>query len=33
MKTIMRYILAAVFGIAGIAHFTRTEGIKNIVLQ
>lgn len=31
MKTIMRYILAAVFGIAGIAHFTRTEGFKNIV--
>lgn len=31
MKTIMRYILAAVFGIAGVAHFTRTEGFTNIV--
>lgn len=31
MKVIMRYILAAVFGIAGVAHFTRTEGFTNIV--
>lgn len=31
MKTIMRLILAAVFGIAGVAHFTRSEGFKNIV--
>jgi len=31
MKIIMRYVLAAVFGIAGIAHFTRTEGFSNIV--
>lgn len=31
MKTIMRYILAGAFGIAGIAHFTRTEGFSNIV--
>lgn len=31
MKIIIRYILAVVFGIAGIAHFTRTEGFSNIV--
>lgn len=31
MKTLMRYILAAVFGVAGVVHFTRTEGFSNIV--
>lgn len=31
MKTIMRFILAAVFAIAGVAHFTRKENFINIV--
>ena len=31
MKTIMRFIFAAIFGIAGVVHFTRTEGFSNIV--
>lgn len=31
MKSVMRYILAGVFGIAGIAHFKRTEGFAKVV--
>ncbi|NMA65210.1 MAG: DoxX family membrane protein [Clostridiaceae bacterium] len=31
MHLILRYILAVIFGVAGIAHFTRTEGFSKIV--
>src|SRR5690625_1440713 len=31
MKIFMRYILAAVFGVAGVAHFTQADGFSNIV--
>lgn len=31
MKKMMRYLLASIFGVAGVAHFTRTDGFTNIV--